>query len=192
MSKFTRKRIMDAYLYLLNKTSLDKLTVKDIIETADVNRNTFYYYFEDIYDLQHKVFQKKFEDFCEGSSQQTSFYDEYIRAAEFVLNNKKAMEHIYYSKDRELIQTYMEHVTTMFVENFVRKAASASSYNLSEQGVEYLTSFYCNAIVGYTMHWIKEGMPPYREKSLLLISESFENSIDSMIQTFINFENTQL
>lgn len=42
MSKFTRKRIMDAYLYLLNKKSLDKLTVKDIIETADVNRNTFY------------------------------------------------------------------------------------------------------------------------------------------------------
>lgn len=27
MSKFTRKRIMDAYLYLLNKKSLDKLTV---------------------------------------------------------------------------------------------------------------------------------------------------------------------
>lgn len=63
MSKFTRKRIMDAYLYLLNKKSLDKLTVKDIIETADVNRNTFYYYFEDIYDLQHKVFQKKIRRF---------------------------------------------------------------------------------------------------------------------------------
>ena len=29
MSKFTRKRIMDAYLYLLNKKSLDKLTCCD-------------------------------------------------------------------------------------------------------------------------------------------------------------------
>lgn len=188
MSKFTRKRIMDAYLYLLNKKSLDKLTVKDIIETADVNRNTFYYYFEDIYDLQHKVFQKKFEDFCEGINQQASFYDEYVRAAEFVLNNRKAMEHIYHSKDKDLIQTYMEHVTTRFVEDFVRKAAA--SYNLSEQGVEYLTSFYSNAIVGNTMHWIKEGMPPYREKYLLLVSKSFENSIDSMIETYIKFENT--
>lgn len=190
MSKFTRKRIMDAYLYLLNKKSLDKLTVKDIIETADVNRNTFYYYFEDIYDLQHKVFQKKFEDFCEGISQQTSFYDEYVRAAEFVLNNKKAMEHIYHSKDKDLIQTYMEHVTTRFVEDFVRKAAV--SYNLSEQGIEYLTNFYSNAIVGNTMHWIKEGMPPYRERYLLLVSKSFENSIDNMIETYIEFENTQI
>lgn len=42
MSKFTKLRIMDTFLELLNKKSLDKLTVKDIIETAEVNRNTFY------------------------------------------------------------------------------------------------------------------------------------------------------
>lgn len=100
------------------------------------------------------------------------------------------MEHIYHSKDKDLIQTYMEHVTTRFVEDFVRKAAV--SYNLSEQGIEYLTNFYSNAIVGNTMHWIKEGMPPYREKYLLLVSKSFENSIDNMIETYIEFENTQI
>ena len=63
MSKFTKQRIMDAFLSLLNKKSLDKLTVKDIIEKAEVNRNTFYYYFEDIYDLLHAVFKQKFDDF---------------------------------------------------------------------------------------------------------------------------------
>ena len=35
MSKFTKQRIMDAFLSLLNKKSLDKLTVKDIIEKAE-------------------------------------------------------------------------------------------------------------------------------------------------------------
>lgn len=59
MSKFTKQRIIDAFLCLLNQKSLDKLTVKDVIERAEVNRNTFYYYFEDIYDLLRAVFQKK-------------------------------------------------------------------------------------------------------------------------------------
>lgn len=43
MSKYTKTRIMDAFLYLLNEKSMDRLTVKDVIETAEVNRNTFYY-----------------------------------------------------------------------------------------------------------------------------------------------------
>ena len=55
MSKYTKTRIMDAFLYLLNEKSMDRLTVKDVIETAEVNRNTFYYHFEDIYDLLHQV-----------------------------------------------------------------------------------------------------------------------------------------
>ena len=149
---------MDAYLYLLNKKSLDKLAVKDIIETADVNRNTFYYYFEDIYDLQHKVFQKKFEDFCEGISQQTSFYDEYVRAAEICFKQQKGYG-TYLPLQRQRPDSDIHGTCYNQVRGRFRTKA-AVSYNLSEQCIEYLTNFYSNAIVGNTMHWIKEGMRP--------------------------------
>ena len=36
---------------LLSIRKLDKITVKDIVEDCGVNRQTFYYYFRDIYDL---------------------------------------------------------------------------------------------------------------------------------------------
>ena len=36
---------------LLSTRKLDKITVKDIAEDCGVNRQTFYYYFRDIYDL---------------------------------------------------------------------------------------------------------------------------------------------
>ena len=32
MSKYTKTRIMDAFLYLLNEKSMDRLTVKDVID----------------------------------------------------------------------------------------------------------------------------------------------------------------
>ena len=184
MSKFTKLRIMDTFLELLNKKSLDKLTVKDIIETAEVNRNTFYYYFEDIYDLLHEVFKKQFKDFCDETKKE-NFYEEYIRAADFIMKNRHAMEHVYKSKDRDLIRIYIERVARIFVERFVREAAV--SYDLSEEGFEYLTGFYSNAITGNTMHWVEEGMPPYREKVLFLISKSFEATVDDMIKIYIEF-----
>lgn len=129
MSKYTKTRIMDAFLYLLNEKSMDRLTVKDVIETAEVNRNTFYYHFEDIYDLLHQVLKRKLDDFSNDTEKYDTFYEEYVRSAKFLMNNKKAMAHIYHSKDRELLQMYMERITFIFVERFVREAAE--SYDIS-------------------------------------------------------------
>lgn len=184
MSKYTKTRIMDAFLYLFVEKSMDRLTVKDVIETAEVNRNTFYYHFEDIYDLLHQVLKRKLDDFSNDTEKYDTFYEEYVRSAKFLMNNKKAMAHIYHSKDRELLQMYMERITFIFVERFVREAAE--SYDISEEGIDYLTEFYSYTIVGNTMHWIQEGMPPYRERYLYLVSKSFEDSIDDMIRSYLH------
>ena len=157
------------------------LTVKDIIETAEVNRNTFYYYFEDIYDLLSQIFQMKLDDFCRDMKICDTFYEEYIRSAEFLMKNKKAMFHIYHSRDRELLQVYLEKITESIVEQFVRK--KAVSYDIEEKGIEYLTKFHSYTIVGNAMHWIRDGMPPYRERYLFLVSKSFEDSIDDLIRS---------
>ena len=44
MAKFTKQAIMNCLLELLNTKQLDKITVKDICEICEINRNTFYYY----------------------------------------------------------------------------------------------------------------------------------------------------
>ena len=56
MSQFTKKAIVETFLELLKEHSLDKITVKDIVEKCGINRNTFYYYYQDIYDLIDDVF----------------------------------------------------------------------------------------------------------------------------------------
>ncbi|HBJ10863.1 MAG TPA: TetR family transcriptional regulator, partial [Ruminococcaceae bacterium] len=51
MAQFTKKAIIDAFTELIGERPFDKITVKDIVTRCGVNRNTFYYYFEDIYAL---------------------------------------------------------------------------------------------------------------------------------------------
>lgn len=184
MSKFTKKRIIDAFLSLLEKKSLDKLTVKDIIQTAEVNRNTFYYYFEDIYDLLQTVFEEKSEDFYNAYVDNDDFYECCIGAADIVINNRQAMIHIYKSKDRSLILKYMESVTKLFIERFVRKAAEGK--NISDKGIEYITCFYSYAFAGNIAHWIEDNMPPYREELLKHMAQSFNSTVDTMIENAVN------
>lgn len=51
----TRKFIMDSFIDLSGEKEFKDITVKDIAAEAMINRATFYYHFEDIYDLLEKV-----------------------------------------------------------------------------------------------------------------------------------------
>ncbi|WP_332633513.1 TetR/AcrR family transcriptional regulator [Halalkalibacter flavus] len=51
----TRKLIMDSFIELSGKKEFKDITIKDITNEAMINRATFYYHFEDKYDLLEKV-----------------------------------------------------------------------------------------------------------------------------------------
>lgn len=51
----TRKLIMHSFIELSRKKEFKDITIKDITTEAMINRATFYYHFEDIYDLLEKV-----------------------------------------------------------------------------------------------------------------------------------------
>ncbi|WP_156319834.1 TetR/AcrR family transcriptional regulator [Bacillus sp. FJAT-18017] len=51
----TRKLIMDSFIELSGKKDFKDITIKDLTTEAMINRATFYYHFEDKYDLLEKV-----------------------------------------------------------------------------------------------------------------------------------------
>lgn len=51
----TKERIKTAFLELYAKKTIDKITIKEITEKAQINRGTFYVYYMDIYDLLEKI-----------------------------------------------------------------------------------------------------------------------------------------
>ncbi|MFC5464805.1 TetR/AcrR family transcriptional regulator [Lederbergia graminis] len=55
----TRKNIMNAFIDLSSKKEFKDITVKDITTEAMINRATFYYHFQDIYDLLEKVLSEE-------------------------------------------------------------------------------------------------------------------------------------
>lgn len=42
----TKQAIKNAFIQLLNKKDLEKITIQDITELADINRGTFYLHYE--------------------------------------------------------------------------------------------------------------------------------------------------
>lgn len=181
MAKQTQKFIMSTFMQLLEGESLDKITVHDIVEECEINRNTFYYHYSDIYDLLDDVFRMETEKFMsEDIDENTTFGEEYERAACFVLKYKKAILHIYDSKKRDVLQNYLETLAFSFISRFVKK--EADGYGLPDEDIDYITGFYTHAIVGNTLGWIKRKLPSGQEKFIARTAGTFNAMVKDMIR----------
>ncbi len=181
MAKQTQKFIMSTFMQLLERESLDKITVRDIVEECEINRNTFYYHYSDIYDLLDDVFRIEAEKFLEQDvDDNTTFGEEYARAAQFVLKYRKAILHIYDSKKRDVLENYLETLAFSFINRFVKK--ESEGYVLSDDDVDYITGFYTHAIVGNTIEWIKRKLPSGQEKFIERTAGTFNATVKDMIE----------
>ena len=59
-TQYSKRVIREALFELMQEKPLNKITVKELCERADVNRSTFYAYYTDIYDLDRKLIKEFF------------------------------------------------------------------------------------------------------------------------------------
>ena len=59
--KKTKNSIINAFLKLRAKKSLERITVKELSDLAEINKATFYLHYKDIYDLSETLENELFE-----------------------------------------------------------------------------------------------------------------------------------
>ena len=128
MATFTRKAIMQTFLHILKNKPLDRITVKDICEQCEINRNTFYYYFKDIYDVLEAIFEDEVRLVMDEAKEGVTFHDAYARVAALILNNREAIMHIYASENGRVFRTYLDAVVTQVVRRFVLERQRATAW----------------------------------------------------------------
>ena len=79
MAQFTKKAIIEAFIELLGERPLDKITVKDIVTRCGVNRNTFYYYYQDIYALVADIFELETQRILGDNMEYDCWQDAFFR-----------------------------------------------------------------------------------------------------------------
>ena len=150
----TEKAIMHAFLELLNQYPLDKITVKDIVTACGISRNTFYYHYQDIYDLLRATFDAVAELVLQEDV--TTWQESLRSCTRFALENRRAVYHVYRSAHREQLERYLYRVTEERMDRLIRHLTAQMS--ISEEDVRYLTLFYKCAVVGILLEWLNADM----------------------------------
>lgn len=156
MSKFTKAAIMQSFMKLLNETPFDKITIKDIVADCGINRNTFYYNFKDIYALVDEILQNEVNKISVLHLARVSWNERLLTAANFALQNKRAVFHLHNSAKRDQLKRYFEKVVYGVIHEYVE--SEAKGFDISEHDIEFIAGFYCFALMGLLEKWLDGGM----------------------------------
>lgn len=88
MALRTKNAIRRSFIELLAERPFDKISVRDIAERSEVTRNTFYYYYTDIYALAEDVFESEIEKLSERVEGYESWQKAFLTATSFAAENK--------------------------------------------------------------------------------------------------------
>lgn len=180
MAQFTKKALVESFIKLLNDNPLDKITVKEIVDDCGVNRNTFYYYFQDIYDLLEFVFKTETQKVINDEKIYDSWKDGLLDSTKFALENKKAIYHIYNSLSREQLEKYLYDVTGNLMLAYVNQ--QAADIEVDEEDKEFIANFYKYALVGMILDWIGRGMKDDPSIFVEKMSKLFEGNMKSVLE----------
>ena len=119
MANFTRRAIKETFLALLEERPFSDITVKDIVEKCGINRNSFYYHYQDLPALLEEIVREDTEAIIRKYPNVSSIVECYDALTEFVTTRRRAIMHIYRSVNREMFETYLMQVSEYFVRSYV-------------------------------------------------------------------------
>lgn len=160
---------------MLNERKLNKITVKDIAVACDINRNTFYYYYSDIYEVLTELFQMQIEKVVEEYNDSRSWEESFLVATQFILDNKVAIYHIHNSLRRVELENYIYDISGKVMSSYVETISLDTK--ATDNDKKLIARFYKCALTEMVMRWIDEGLKDDPVKVITRIGELFDGNI---------------
>lgn len=167
--RYTKMVIKDSFFQLLKQKPVEKITVKEICEMAQINRATFYRYYENQYDLLSVIENDMFQNIQDTIKEQTADLNSLI---------KEILNSLYKNKD-EWILLMGNHADPRIVSKIYSFCYSHFErwYQTEEQKMRY--RFIVYGFSGLVDYWIKNCMQESPDKMADYMI-SYSHNLNSM------------
>lgn len=152
----TKAIIRKGFVALLDERSFSKITIRDITDRCGISRNTFYYYYQDVYALLEDIFNTEIEKFSAEAKDYDSWQKAFLDATAFARAHRKAILHIFNSANRNLLECYYQKTIMPAMISYIQK--EAQGLNVSQRDIQVLARFYTAALTGLSIDWLNDGM----------------------------------
>ena len=182
MSTTTKESLAAALKQMMNVKPIGKITVKDLVEICGVNRQTFYYHFDDVYDLLEWVFEEDANRVLPHKVVYERWREDVMVFMEYLKENSAFTLNVYNSNSRLYMLRYLEEKMEACIRSFA--VIVSQGENIDRQDFEFVVKFYAKCAIGFIAQWMDLGMQLPPEITTERILTLMDNSVENLIARF--------
>lgn len=182
MAQTTKKALAASLKKLLSAKPLDKITISDITQDCEVNRQTFYYHFKDIYDLIEWIYTSEASRAIGEKKTYDTWQQGFLQIFEYARQNKAFIINTYHSVSREHLENYLYNATYELLYAVIDELCK--DINVRDQDKAFVAHFYKYGFVGLILEWIDQGMKKTPETIVNRLNILMEGNIPAALERF--------
>lgn len=149
-SSLTKRALAQAIKELMNEKPLIKISIADIVDRCQMNRQSFYYHFRDKYDLVNWIFYTELITELQNSSNKDE-YEELKNICRYLYDNRAFYINALKFTGQNSFYEYFGEVIYQLL-----KAAFNESFGNSDQS-DFNAMFYTDALRACIFRWLTSG-----------------------------------
>lgn len=153
---YTKDLIRKEFINLLNKKPIHSVTVTELAKKCQIEKKTFYYHYENLTELVKEIFEEELAIVIEEFNETLSWEDSFILAARFILDNKKAIKHMYESDYKADVEKYVFSIAGEIMNKYVSLVAKETK--AKDIDIKLIAYFYQCALSSSLIQWVASGM----------------------------------
>ncbi len=182
MPNFTKIAIQQSFLRLLSQRPITKITVKDIVEDCGINRNSFYYHFQDLPQLLETVIIEQADETIACIPDSFSLEEGLTAMLERLVKNKRVARNIWVSPNRAFYEQNLMRVCNYVVGRYIACRSADPVSALPEEELALLVDFCQCELFGQVTNWLNQNMTYDIVTHMQALCRLFEGSITRALE----------
>lgn len=157
MASFTKFAIMRAFGDLAVSKPVDKITVKDITDRCGISRNTFYYHYQDIYQVLKAYVQYAAEQVVGMMAEEADDAKAGLTGVRYLEAHRELLCSLYRSAANEEVRSCLQSASQIIFDRFIDTISRGMG---AEEKDRQILSLICQYMVqGLMTSWLdSDGM----------------------------------
>lgn len=181
-SLITKKRIAKAFKKQLSQKSFEKISVVDIMEEAQIRRQTFYNHFLDKYELMDWIFETELQEQVTDNLNYISGFKLLEELLYYLEINQTFYAQLFQIKGQNDFSSFFLNYCMILVDKIITDYQTIHQLSLDQEYRRFLTHYHANALV----NMIKVSS----SKANFDIHHHYNHLVKVMTQTIIPVKDT--
>lgn len=178
----TKEAIMNSFMELMDEKAFTDITISNITEKCHLNRLTFYYHFQDKYDLLNQIYDLMIMFPFQQGLTIDNWPSHLTEALKTVKSHKKFCKNAMENDNGEF-DNHVGAIISKLFEDIIDDFSQDGE--MSDHDKKFIANFFSYGVIGTINDWVETGMEGEPEELVGLIAGTLDDGRKLAFEHFI-------